>query len=431
MGAPEAEVLIRQHLIDPEVCIRCNTCEDTCPIDAITHDDRNYVVDANICNGCNACVPPCPTGSIDNWRMVPKSAAYSVAEQFTWDELPPQQEVAADAVVASAGGATSNAANAANAVDGADGAEGADADQPPQHNAAVSRTSPNPPWSAARPYLNLYDIKRPVTATVAGNYRLTGADADSDIRHIVLDFGQQFFPVLEGQSIGVIPPGTDTSGKPHYLRMYSVASPRDGERPGYNNVALTVKRVVADHAGKPVQGVASNYLCDLQKGDTVHVTGPFGDNYLMPNHPGSNLLMICTGTGAAPMRAMTEYRRRLMAAGKPVAGKLMLFFGARNPDELPYFGPLLKLPPSFIDIHLAFSRVEGEPKTYVQDKLREAGSQVAELLKGDTCLYVCGLKGMENGVMDALRDICIASGIDWPALHEKMVADGRFHVETY
>ncbi len=428
MGAPEAEVLIRQHLIDPEVCIRCNTCEDTCPIDAITHDDRNYVVDANICNGCNACVPPCPTGSIDNWRMVPKSAAYSVAEQFTWDELPPQQEVAADAVVASTGAATSNAANAG---DGADGAEGADTDQPPQHNAAVSRTSPNPPWSAARPYLNLYDIKRPVTATVAGNYRLTGADADSDIRHIVLDFGQQFFPVLEGQSIGVIPPGTDASGKPHYLRMYSVASPRDGERPGYNNVALTVKRVVADHDGKPVQGVASNYLCDLQKGDTVQVTGPFGDNYLMPNHPGSNLLMICTGTGAAPMRAMTEYRRRLMAAGKPVAGKLMLFFGARNPDELPYFGPLLKLPPSFIDIHLAFSRVEGEPKTYVQDKLREAGSQVAELLKGDTCLYVCGLKGMENGVMDALRDICIASGIDWPALHEKMVAEGRFHVETY
>ena len=414
MGAPETEVLIRQHLIDPEVCIRCNTCEDTCPIKAITHDDRNYVVDPAICNGCGACVPPCPTGSIDHWRTMPKAAAYTVAEQLTWDELPAQQEIAPGAVVAD-GGADA----------------GADASAPAQHNAAVSKTSPNAPWSAARPYVNLYDIKKPVMATVAGNYRLTGTDTDSDIRHIVLDFGRQFFPVLEGQSIGIIPPGTDVSGKPHYLRMYSVASSRDGERPGYNNVALTVKRVASDHDGKPVRGVASNYLCDLQKGDTVQVTGPFGDNYLMPNHPGSNLLMICTGTGAAPMRAMTEFRRRLAAAGKAVDGKLMLFFGARNPGELPYFGPLLKLPSSFIDTHLAFSRVDGEPKTYVQDKLREAGAAVAELLKGDTYLYVCGLKGMETGVMDAMRDVCMAAGMDWPALHEKMVTEGRFHVETY
>ena len=55
--------VIRQHLIDPEICIRCNTCEATCPVGAITHDDRNYVVDAGKCNLCMACVPPCPTGS--------------------------------------------------------------------------------------------------------------------------------------------------------------------------------------------------------------------------------------------------------------------------------------------------------------------------------------------------------------------------------
>ena len=44
--------VLKQHLIDPEICIRCNTCEDTCPVDAITHDSRNYVVDADICNHC-------------------------------------------------------------------------------------------------------------------------------------------------------------------------------------------------------------------------------------------------------------------------------------------------------------------------------------------------------------------------------------------
>ena len=408
MGATEAIVLIKQHLIDPEVCIRCNTCEDTCPIDAITHDDRNYVVNPDICNGCNACVPPCPTGSIDHWHMLPKADAYSLEAQLGWDELPAKKELPADGALAAV-----------------------DALEPPQHNAAVSGSSLNPPWSAAHPYLNLYGLKAPVTATVAGNFRLTDADTESDIRHIVLDFGNQFFPVLEGQSIGIIPPGVDASGKPHYLRMYSVASPRDGERESYNNLSLTVKRVVTDHDGKPVKGVGSNYLCDLQKGDKVNVTGPFGASYLMPNHAGSNILMICTGTGSAPMRAMTEYRRRLSSNGKAVDGKLMLFFGARKPQELPYFGPLLKLPASFIDMHLAFSRVEGEPRAYVQDKLREAGPAVAELLKGDTYVYICGLKGMEAGVMDALRDLGISARLDWPALHARMVAEGRFHVETY
>jgi benzoyl-CoA 2,3-dioxygenase component A len=364
------------------------------------------VVDASICNGCNACLPPCPTGSIDNWRTVPKAAAYSVVEQYSWDELPTQQPLDASAAVASA-------------------------EQPPQHNAALSITSPSAPRSAAQPSLNLYDIKQPLMATVAGNFRLTDADAESDIRHIVLDFGQTHFPVLEGQSIGIIPPGTDESGRPHYLRLYSVASPRNGERPGYNNLSLTVKRVLHDHEGKSVLGVASNYLCDLQKGDTVQVTGPFGAHYLMPNHAGSNIVMICTGTGAAPMRAMTEYRRRLQAQGTPVDGKLMLFFGARRPGELPYFGPLRKLPASFIDVHLAFSRADDESKTYVQDKLRAAAAAVADVLKGDTYFYVCGVKGMEAGVMDALREIAEGAGIDWPALHAQMLAEGRFHVETY
>jgi benzoyl-CoA 2,3-dioxygenase component A len=82
-------------------------------------------------------------------------------------------------------------------------------------------------------------------------------------------------------------------------------------------------------------------------------------------------------------------------------------------------------------MHLAFSPQPGQPRGYVQDKLREAGPAVIELLIGDSYVYICGLKGMEAGVMDSLREICDAAGVDWPALHAKMVRDGRFHVETY
>src|SRR5438105_8394724 len=208
MNAPQSIAFIRQHLIDPEVCIRCNTCEETCPVDAITHDSRNYVVDPAICNGCNACISPCPTGSIDHWHPVPKGGTYSIEEQLGWDELPRLLEPPADALIA----------------DTPD-----DRGDTMQPNAATSPTSPCPPWSAAQPHLHLHGVKQPIAASVAGNFRLTATDATSDVHHIVLDFGTRFFPLLEGQSIGIVPPGLDAQGRPHTPRLYSVASPRSGE----------------------------------------------------------------------------------------------------------------------------------------------------------------------------------------------------------
>jgi len=86
--------LARQHVIDPEVCIRCNTCESTCPQKAVTHDERNYVVHFDLCNACGACISPCPTGAIDHWRQVPSAAPYSIAEQLSWDSLPEQAALA-------------------------------------------------------------------------------------------------------------------------------------------------------------------------------------------------------------------------------------------------------------------------------------------------------------------------------------------------
>src|SRR5690606_15070358 len=249
----------------------------------------NYVVDPDICNGCMACVPPCPTGSIDNWRLVLRSEAYSVQEQFGWDELPGEKPLPG------------------NLAEGAPADAPAGASPPAAVAAAPAAPAPSlpgasvPPWSAAHPYVNLYTHKAPASATVVGNYRVTDEDTGSDIHHIVLDFGNVPFPVLEGQSIGILPPGTDAQGRPHHARQYSLASPRDGERAGYNNLSLTVKRVTEDHQGRPARGVCSNYLCDLAKNDTVQVIGPFGNTFLMPNHAGANLMMICTGTGSAPM----------------------------------------------------------------------------------------------------------------------------------
>jgi benzoyl-CoA 2,3-epoxidase subunit A len=132
------------------------------------------------------------------------------------------------------------------------------------------------------------------------------------------------------------------------------------------------------------------------------------------------------------MRAMTEWRRRLRQSGKFEGGKLMLFFGARTQEELPYFGPLQSLPKDFIDIHFAFSRTPGQPKRYVQDALRERSADIAALLKdANTYFYVCGLKSMEEGVLLALRDVAEQAGLPWDALGATLKKEGRLHLETY
>ena len=420
--------LFKQHLIDPVICIRCNTCEATCPVGAITHDDRNYVVDAEKCNHCMACVPPCPTGSIDNWRNMPRVKAYSLAEQLGWDELPEELSTAALETAGVSPSAIVEQAALSPQATSVDPAQLAGF-QSAKYGSVL------PPWSAAHPFTNLYGPKAEqafVIATVTGNARVTEVGKGYDTHHIVLDFGSMPFPVLEGQSIGIIPPGVDQHGRAHHPRQYSVASPRNGERPGYNNLSLTIKRVLENHQGQPVRGVASNFMCDLKIGDKVQVTGPFGSSFLMPNHPRSSIVMICTGTGSAPMRAMTEWRRRMRQSGKFEGGKLMLFFGARTQQELPYFGPLQSLPKDFIDIELAFSRTPGQAKRYVQDAMRDRSADLALLLRDPNAFFfVCGLKAMEEGVLMTLRDVAVQAGMDWESLGATMKREGRLHLETY
>lgn len=421
-----AAPVIKQHVIDPEICIRCNTCEATCPVGAVTHDSDNYVVDVNLCNFCMDCIAPCPTGSIDNWRVVPRSKAYSLDDQFSWEELPEElspEQLGLEEANSDEVGAQEPVAASISLPE-------------PDKGADITRFGATiPPWSAAHPYTNLYGPGAPqqwLTARVAGNVRVTEVGREYDTHHIVLDFGSTPFPVLEGQSIGIIAPGVDDRGKAHHARQYSVASPRNGERPGYNNIALTIKRVLEDHDGNPVRGVASNFMCDLDVDDEVNVIGPFGASFLMPNHPRSNIVMICTGTGSAPMRAMTEWRRRLRKSGKFEGGKLMLFFGARTREDLPYFGPLQNLPKDFIDINFAYSRAQGQPKRYVQDVMRERAVDLAPLLAdSDTYVYVCGLRAMEEGVVLALRDVAQGAGLDWDVLGPQLRSHGRLHLETY
>ena len=149
----------------------------------------------------------------------------------------------------------------------------------------------------------------------------------------------------------------------------------------------------------------------------------------MPNDAKAKLLMICTGTGSAPFRAFTMQRER--SSNRPES-TMLLFFGARTPESLPYFGPLKKVPDDLLQKHLVYSREEGKPKRYVQDELLNNQKTIAQFLKDPNAhIYICGLKAMEDGVENALSEIASAAELQWSDLRDAMREDGRYHVETY
>jgi benzoyl-CoA 2,3-dioxygenase component A len=352
------------------------------------------------------CVAPCPTGAIDNWFQVPQP--FSLDDQFSWQELPPRPPSAS--LRAQKTGDDEGRRLLAEARK-AGPAQGARAGH------------------AAKPKVNLFNR----AAARAGarhrqhprhqvRYQFPTASRSSTISALRL-------PVQEGQSNGVVPPGTDANGQAACHALYSSAA-RATAKSRRQHLALTIKRVAEPRAdGSVFRGVASNWLCDLQVGDTVPVIGPFGATFLLPDDADADIVMFCTGTGSAPFRGFTERRRRLGVEGR---GLLHLFFGARTPEELPYFGPLQKVPAGVLRQELVFSRIPGQPKEYVQDRLRERAAEMAAILaRPKTHVYVCGLKGLEDGVDAALAGIGAQHGFDWPKLRAEMREQGRWHVETY
>lgn len=297
--------------------------------------------------------------------------------------------------------------------------------------------SPSPP--APRPGrdgipFNLYRVSRPGTARVLSNERLTPEGRD-DVRHIVLDLSGLDYRYLEGQSLGILTPGADGSGRPHKLRLYSIASTRSGDDGRGASASLCVKRVVySDEDGLEHRGVASNYLCDLAPGDMVSVTGPAGKTFLLPEDPSSNLVLIATGTGIAPFRAFLRRIYDEIPGGWP--GRVFLLFGVRTADDCLYRADLERYldRPGFA-VSYAFSREHRAPdgsRLYVQHRLAEFMGEIGPLLDLDaTYLYLCGLKGMETGIDSALEDRALAAGLDWPSWREALHKGGRLHIETY
>lgn len=275
-----------------------------------------------------------------------------------------------------------------------------------RHAEAKPGHEPGPDLPEVRMHLHM--PANPGTGVVVANTRCTRPKASGFVRHVAIDVsGTQLAGSFRpGQSFGVIPPGVDAHGKPHKVRLYSIASSSRGEDGEGRVIATTVKRSIYEDAdtGRLRLGVASNFLCDLAPGDTVQVTGPSGKRFVTPADPGAHdYVFFATGTGIAPFRGMIL---DLLSAGAP--SRVVLVMGASYATDLLYDDELRSLAakhPSFTYL-TALSRErqeDGAPPLYVQERLRSHADDIVPLLStGRGLVYICGIAGMELGVFQGL-----------------------------
>ena len=291
--------------------------------------------------------------------------------------------------------------------------------------------------------VNIYRPKTPYEATVIENYSLLKEGAIGRVNHITFDLkdSDPFLNYVEGQSIGIMPAGEDSNGKPHKLRLYSIASTRHGDNFEGNTVSLCVRQLQYEKDGETINGVCSTYLCDIKPGDKVKITGPVGKEMLLPDEEDSNIVMLATGTGIAPMRA---YLRRMFEANEKqknnwnFKGKAWLFMGAPKSANLLYEEDLQRYIADYPDnfkYTKAISREEQNEKggrMYIQDRVLESANELFKMIEDEkTHIYLCGLKGMEPGIDEAMTKAAKEKGLNWSELRPQLKKAGRWHVETY
>ena len=292
--------------------------------------------------------------------------------------------------------------------------------------------------------VNLYKPKTPFVGTVLDNYSLLQEGAIGRVQHITFDLsgGDPHLEYVEGQSIGIIPEGTDAKGKPHKLRLYSIASTRHGDDMAGKTVSLCVRQLeYQNEAGEEIKGVCSTYLCDINPGDKVKITGPVGKEMLLPEDEEANVIMFATGTGIAPMRT---YLRRMFEAGErdkngwKFRGKAWLFMGAPKTPNLLYDDDFEKYQEEFPDNFRYTKAISREQKNskggrmYIQDRVLEHADEIFSMIEDPkTHVYMCGLRGMEPGIDEAMTAAASSKGLDWAELRPQLKKADRWHVETY
>jgi ferredoxin--NADP+ reductase len=288
--------------------------------------------------------------------------------------------------------------------------------------------------------VNLYRPKNPFIGKCVENYELVGEGGIGTCRHLTFDLSGGDLRYLEGQSIGIIPPGTDKNDKPHKLRLYSIASTRHGDKLDDQTVSLCVRKLEYKHpeTGETVLGVCSSHLCDMEVGADVAITGPVGKEMLLPSDEDANIIMMATGTGIAPFRAYLWRMFKEQHEDYKFKGLAWLIFGIATTPNILYKEQLEELQQNYPDNFRLTNAISREQKNseggkmYIQHRVAEHVEELWKLMqKPNTHTYICGLKGMEGGIDAALTAEAGKHGVEWSDFQKQMKKEHRWHVETY
>jgi ferredoxin--NADP+ reductase len=292
--------------------------------------------------------------------------------------------------------------------------------------------------------VNIYRPSAPFMGKCISNNELVGEGGIGTVRHLKFDISTGDLRYLEGQSIGIIPPGVDKNGKPEKLRLYSIASTRHGDDVDDKSVSLCVRQLEYKHpeTGEIVYGVCSTYLCHIQPGDELKITGPVGKEMLLPADPKANVIMLATGTGIAPFRAyLWRMFKDLEKAANPdytFDGFAWLVFGIPTSPNILYKEELEEIQQKYPDHFRMTYAISREQKNaeggrmYIQDRVAEHADELWKMIQQEnTHTYICGLKGMEGGIDQALSTAAAKDGVTWSDYQKEIKKAGRWHVETY
>ena len=290
--------------------------------------------------------------------------------------------------------------------------------------------------SEALKHLSDYDTGTRYRADVVSTRRITPEGSAEEVRELVLEVDGDEFSVDVGQTIGVLAPGDPAFGSEHHLRLYSVADLPTRGPDGGVRITICVRRCsyLDEYSGEEYRGVASNYLCDRRPGDSFLVTGPFGLPFEIPEERDANLILIGSGTGIAPFRALVKH---IYQNAPDWNGHIWLFHGARSGLEMLYHNDEVDDFAQYYDRETfeAFRALSPRPGwddgIAWEAPIRERGEELWALL-GDprTRVYVAGLEKM-LGELDAVFSEIAGGKERWERRKAELMAGQRWVALVY
>jgi ferredoxin-NADP reductase len=218
------------------------------------------------------------------------------------------------------------------------------------------------------------------------------------VRHLdfVRDDGQPL-DFIPGQFIQVhfsYPDGTPTK------RSYSLATMHDHALGPGESVQIAVSYVAG--------GAATAIFTALEEGQNIVGSGPYGRFCLGNADANRRYLLVGTGTGVTPYRAMLPQLAQVMAQRNV---EVVLLFGARTPAELIYgedFYAFAAAHPNFRFVPCFSRELPADPhpdvrRGYVQEALAEFSPNG----EGDIA-YLCGNPNMVDAAFEALKGYGLA-----------------------